>query len=185
MRILDRLPYFAESTTVLLPNEVVRVKPHQIIAWVSVSIAQVLEWDARTPAFPAILDPGNNFNFSIFESQLIRWAGTRPELLRVLGYIRMQGKRYPRHAADLWLHPNIAGSRDRQPGREPFRLNLDRGIAVYPDTAPRPPHLPLVGLRGLTDNHLQLAIDGKHREVSLHTSNWFAQLLRTLRLPPY
>ncbi len=86
------------------------VRRFQIIVWVSVSAADALEWDPRIPAFPAILDPGNNFNLTIFQSQLIRWAGIRPELLRLLGTIKTgKGKderRYPRHEADVWLHAN-------------------------------------------------------------------------------
>jgi hypothetical protein len=88
MKILDRLPYFPEHRTITARGEAVRVRPYQIVVWVSVNIARLREWDSRTPAFPAILDPGNNFNFSIFQSQLIRWAGIRPELLQFLGRIK-------------------------------------------------------------------------------------------------
>jgi len=88
MKILDRLPYFPEHRTLSVRGEAVQVRPYQIVIWVSVNIARLREWDSRTPAFPAILDPGNNFNFSIFQSQLIRWAGIRPELLKFLGRIK-------------------------------------------------------------------------------------------------
>jgi hypothetical protein len=66
MKILDRLPYFSEHRALSVRGEAVQVRPYQIVVWVSVNIARLREWDSRTPAFPAILNPGNNFNFSIF-----------------------------------------------------------------------------------------------------------------------
>jgi hypothetical protein len=185
MKILDRLPYFPDHTTITVRDEQVGVQRFQVIVWVSISMARTLEWDPRTPAFPAILDPGNNFTFSIFESQLIRWAGIRPELLKLLGRVRQQGRHFPRRRAEIWLHRNSPGSRDRRTDIEPFRLQLDKGIAIYPDEGPTFPHLPLVGLRALTESQLQTIIDGRHREVSAHTPNWITKVLRALRVPPY
>jgi hypothetical protein len=62
VKILNRLPYFKVSTTVTVRGATVRIKPYQIIVWVSISPVD-LEWDPRTPVFPAILDTGNNHNF--------------------------------------------------------------------------------------------------------------------------
>jgi hypothetical protein len=185
MRILDRLPYFPDHTIIRLRDEQIDIHRYQIVVWVSLSPARTVEWDARTPAFPAILDPGNNFTFSIFESQLNRWAGIRPELLNSLGRVKQKGKQYPRRRAEIWLHSNVPGTRERRTDREPFRLTLDKGIAVYPDEEPSSSHLPLVGLRALSESQLQTVIDGKHREVSAHTPSWIAYLLRALRLPPF
>src|SRR5687767_8949669 len=115
MKVLDRLPCPTGPTPPLsVRGQDVPVKPYQVIVWVSVSVADLLAWDPRTPAFPAILDTGNNFTLSIFQSQLTQWAGVRPELLRVLGRIREGGAYYPRHEADVWLHPNVPGSRERR-----------------------------------------------------------------------
>jgi hypothetical protein len=131
MKILDRLPYSAEHRTIMVRGEPVQVRPYQIVVWVSVNIARLREWDPRTPAFPAILDPGNNFNFSVRQSQVVRWAGIRPELLKFLGRIKEGGKHYPRHAADVWLHRNKRGSQDLRPDRAPYRLVLRRGLARW------------------------------------------------------
>ncbi len=180
MKILDRLPYWTESPPpAVFGSQSVRVRPHQIIVWVSVSIADA-EWDARTPAFPAILDTGNTFIFSVFQRQLIQWAGMQPRALPALGTIRESGKRYPCHEADVWLHANVPGRRDRRGDRQPFRLSLEKGIAVYPDTGTPPSHLPLLGLQALTQNNLHLAIDGERRHVHLRTPDWRTRLLRWL-----
>jgi hypothetical protein len=62
------------------------------------------------------------------------------------------------HAATVWLHRNHRGSRTL--AGEPYPLILEEGIAVYQDEAGGAPHLPLLGLRALTDNKLQTVIDG-------------------------
>jgi len=181
VKILNRLTYAAEQTPpVTVRGQAVMVKPHQVVLWVSVSVRGLVKWDSRTPVFPAILDTGNTFTFSIFQSQLIQWAGIRPELLRVLGQIRLAGRYYPRREADVWLHPNLPGKRDVQPSGQPVRLNLEKGIAVYPGTATPAPHLPLLGLQALTENDLYLTVDGQRRQVSLRSLDWQTRILRWL-----
>jgi hypothetical protein len=181
MKILDRLPYSSQTPPPLtVRGQAVPAKAHQVIVWVSVSVAGLLEWDPRTPAFPAILDTGNTFTLSIFASQLIQWAGIRPDLLGVLGRIKQGGNYYPRYEADVWLHPNIPGSGQPQSNRQPFRLSLEKGIAVYPDTTSPAPHLPLLGLQALTENDLHLMIDGQRRWAWLRTLDWRTSLLRWL-----
>ena len=86
--------------------------------------------------------------------------------------------RIPRHEADVWLHPNVAGSEERLADQEPFRLNLEKGIAIYPDEAASQPHLPLLGCAALSDNNLNLTVSGEHRDVSLHSPTWFSHLLQ-------
>lgn len=169
MRILDRLPYRTDRSTVSVRGEVVRVRPYQIIVWVSVAPASDRRWDRRLPMLPAILDPGNNHNFSIFQSQLRRWAGIQPDLLSCVGAMRERGSRIPLHDAALWLHRNLPSKRDVGE-REPHRLLLEDGIAVYPDEGTGPLHLPLLGLRALTDNKLRVLIDGQKRQVTVRTA---------------
>jgi hypothetical protein len=164
---------------VVVRGQSMPIRRYQVIVWVSVSVAD-FPWDPRTPAFPAILDTGNTFTLSIFQKQLIQWAGIQPPLLPNLGRIREGGQRYPCHEADAWLHPNVPGRRDRRSDRLPVRLQLQKGIAVYPDAASRPPHLPLLGLQALTANNLHLIIDGQRRLVSLRTPDWRTKLLRWL-----
>ncbi len=181
MKILDRVPYWTEpAPPVVVRGQPMPVRRYQVIVWVSVSVPDLAEWDSRTPAFPAILDTGNTFTLAVFRSQLIQWAGIQPQLLRLLGNIRERGNSYPCHKADLWLHPNVPGRMERRSDRPPLRLPLRKGIAVYPDAAPRPPHLPLLGLQALTENNLHLMIDGQRRLVSLRTPDSRTRLLRWL-----
>lgn len=180
MKIIDSLPYGIDPPPpVVVRGHSLPVKPYQIIVWVSVGVAD-LEWDARTPAFPAILDTGNTFTFTLFQRQLIQWAGMQPQLLRALGTIREGGNLYPCYKADVWLHSNVPGRVDRRTDQAPLRLSLRKGIAVYPDGGPRSPHLPLLGLQALAENNLHVTIDSERRLVSLRSPDWRTKLLRWL-----
>src|SRR4051794_4671513 len=57
--------------------------------------------------------------------------------------------------------------------REPFRLGLEEGIAVYPFNVPNPARLPILGLRAIVQNNLTLTINGQSRHVSLRSASWF------------
>src|SRR5262249_10883393 len=120
MRILTRLPYAAERTTVSVREETVRVRAYQIMTWVSLSARDILTWDRRPPRFPAVLDTGHNHNFAIGRGQLLRWAGLSPEALLERGTIRERGQRVPLHAARLWLHRNEPGTQLVPGDGEPF-----------------------------------------------------------------
>jgi len=87
------LSYSAEKTHVTVGNETVEVKPYQVVLWVSVSLRDMLVWDPRTARFPALLDPGNNHNFSITEEQLVKWAGIQPNLLEEQGSCKKEEPR--------------------------------------------------------------------------------------------
>ena len=175
MKILDRLPYSPYPITVDVRGEAVRIKPYQIIVQVSVSLSTLLDWDERTPKFPAILDPGNNHNFSVRRDHMIRWAGLKPDALPPKRTIRERQHRVPLHAAGLWVHPNVPGEQAVSDGL-PHLLKVEEGIAIHPnETGPR---LPVLGLRALTQNNLHLTIAGRQRLVWLRTPDWYTRLLR-------
>jgi hypothetical protein len=150
----------------------VQVKPYQIIVWVSVTPADLLEWESTLPRFPAILDPGNNHNFSLQEAHLRRWAHLAVPDLQPLGWILESRRRVRCYAASVWLHPNVPGTRTVPDGARPTRLVLPEGIPVFP---PPPgeerasPRLPLLGLRALTDNKLDTTSKGSKRQVSVRS----------------
>jgi len=177
VKILDCLPYFPDATIVPLREENVRVKPYQITVQMSISLRTLLEWDPRTPSFPAILDTGNNHNFSIRKEHLVRWAGIQPQALQQIGAIRERGQPIPLHAAAVWLHGNVPGERVPS-NREPHVLNLREGIALYPDESG--PRLPVLGLRALTQNKLHAVIDSERLSVTLQSPGWRTTLLRWL-----
>jgi hypothetical protein len=181
--ILRRFPFFAEDSIAFVREEMARIKGHEILVWVSLSPRDVLE-PAGLPRFPALLDTAHTHNFSIRQEHLLRWAGLRPEALALSGAVRHQGRRVPLHAAQLWIHPNLPGHRDRFAERPAHRLRIPEGIATYPEGAPFP-GLPLLGLRAVVRSDLAINIDGRHHDVSLCTDNWLSRLLRKLRLPPY
>lgn len=183
-RILNRLPIPTRDEIAFVRGEMVRIKAHEMIVWVSLSARSVLNLPTDAPRFPAILDTAHTHNFSIQEQHLVRWSGLRPEMLPVLGTLRQAGRRIPLHTADVWICCNRPGQRDQILDRTPHRLILPRGIAVYTSEAGFP-RLPLLGLRAILSNRLHLAIDGQRGEAWLRTSHWFSGILRTLRLPPY
>jgi hypothetical protein len=155
------LSYQEKKSFITVKEEVVEVKPFQAVVWVSVSSEEQLEWDERTPKIPAILDTGNNHNFSITETQLAKWAGIQRIGLPSRKHMRERGKAIPLHSATLWLHA----------GDGPFHLVVDDGIAVYEGDWPR---LPTLGLRALTNNKLQTFIYSDTMRVVIRTPPaWF------------
>ena len=178
--ILRRLPFSDRPSTVTLRNLQIQVKRDQIIVWVGATSLEQVEPGPGCPFFPAILDTANNFTFSIREVSLRQWAGLDPRSLDPLDSVRRLVQAVPTHAARLWLCRNVPGKRDASPGQPPLRLDLQPGIAVYPNTMLHAPRLPLLGLRALAENRLHLCVDGERRRVSLRTPDcvtWFTKWL--------
>jgi hypothetical protein len=63
MTILTRLPIATEHSLSDVQGVPIKLRPFQII--IRISILDIPDWDPRAPIFPAILDTGNNLNFSI------------------------------------------------------------------------------------------------------------------------
>lgn len=169
MKILSRLPFSEGPSEVWTSDGVAEVKPYQIVVTVSVAARGVMELPAGSPRFPAILDTGTNHNFSIRREHLERWARLR---LPERGSVRSGGARVPLLGGSVWLHPNRPGTRDllEQP---PVRLDMHEGLIVYPEDIPNPARLPILGLRAIVRNDLQLVVNGRRREVTLKTPGWF------------
>jgi hypothetical protein len=165
--IWNDLPYSDLAGTLTVGSEVVQVLPHQIVAWVSLSVRGLVALDATTPRFPALLDTGNSFGFALSERRLAGWSGCPPAALGRLGDVIINRCRVPRLAADVWLSRNRKGQRDVfRPA--PFRLELRDGIAVSPADAPfAAPRLPILGLRAIDENRLRLAINGERLRATL------------------
>ncbi len=94
--------------------------------------------EENIPRFPALLDTGNNFGFSVQGRHLREWAGIDPGLLEVLGDITIEGKVVTRREATVWLYPNVPGRQDAAAGGPPFRLDMSKRIAVYTQDAVPP-----------------------------------------------
>ena len=173
--ILRDLPFSVRPTTAVFEGRHVTIKADQIVIWVGTAERGQAEFPPSRPFFPAVLDTGNNHNFAIREDHLIRWAGLDPRYLDRKGEVWIAGDRLPLFQADVWLRPNAPGERDRPADQVPFCLNLNTGIAVYPPAIPRPPRLPVLGLRAVRWANLPLTIDGRRRLVTLRTTPryWF------------
>ncbi len=144
--ILRNLPFFEREDEVAVGAERVRIRPYQIIVWVSLSAKAHLELPPHALRFPAILDTGNNHNFSIGGAHVRHWTGVDLGQISVRGAIREGSRRPELYSCNVWLHANQPGLRDRFAPSPPCCLELPEGVAVYPEADDYPP-LPLLGLR--------------------------------------
>ena len=179
-RILQALPYFDRETEIEIRNAKVPVRAHQIVVWVAIAPVGVDDPSTAVLRFPAILDTGHNHNFVITPQQLKDWAGIEWQSLPLEAGIE---KKYndipvPHRRANIWLFPNRLGLRDEiDLTTTPVLFELDAGIAVYGNGVQvgtqetsrlSGPRLPLIGLRALTANRVNLVIDAKEMSVSLN-----------------
>jgi hypothetical protein len=181
MKILDRLPIAENRTSLRFGDKYATVHRIQVLIWVSVQLAGALEPEENIPRFPALLDTGNNFDFSMQDRQLREWAGIDPALLVVLGDIEINGQLVKRREATVWLYPNIPGQQEVASGRPPLRLRMAKGIAVYTQKAvPPAPRLPLLGLPAFLDNDLDWWLDPERRHITVQSRTWRRPLMRLL-----
>ncbi len=181
MRILDKLPVTNERTSVRFGDRHVTVLPDQILIWVSVHLAGVLRPEATIPKIPALLDSGNNFEFSIQHRHLREWAGIDPAALERGGTAEINGRPVNLYEARVWLSPNAPGTRNVAMGRPPHPLEMERGIAVYArDDDPPGPRLPLLGVPSLLNNDLDWWLDPERRDITVQTRTWRRRLMRLL-----
>jgi hypothetical protein len=101
-RIIQKLPYFEQPTSVKFRGRSYPVKRDQIVLWISISEKGVEQLDARTPRIPAILDTGCNHNLLINQQHLMHWAGMHPDYLPNLASTTLRFSRQPLR------FPNIA-----------------------------------------------------------------------------
>ena len=81
------MPITDDRTSLRFGDRYVTARPDQILVWVSVHMAGPLEPEESIPRFPALLDTGNNFGFSMQHRHLCEWAGIDPRLLTAIGDI--------------------------------------------------------------------------------------------------
>jgi hypothetical protein len=180
-KILDQLPILEKQTFPKFDDKHIKVRRDQILVWVSIHLAGVLQPEKNIPKIPALLDTGFNFDFSIQDRHLREWAGINPALLPLLGDIEINDQTVNRHEAAVWLHPNVPGKREVAIEQPPYLLEMKKGIAVYPPDAVSPgPRLPLLGLAALLNNDLDFWLDPELRHVSVQTRTWRRRLMRLL-----
>jgi hypothetical protein len=181
MKILDRLPIPENRTSLQFGNKYATVHRNQVLVWVSVHLAGAPEPEENIPRFPALLDTGNNFAFSVQDRHLREWAGIDPGLLVALGDIEIDRQVVMRRRATVWLYPNMPGRQGVASGRPSLRLRMAKGIAVYSqDAVPPGPRLPLLGLPALLENDLDLWLDPQRRQITVQRGRWRRPLIRLL-----
>jgi hypothetical protein len=181
MKVLDRLPITQERTSLWFGGRYITVHPNQVLVWVSVHMSEVLVPEKNIPRFPALLDTGNNFGFSVQGRHLREWAGIDPGLLDPTGRLTIEGKVVTCREATVWLNPNVPGRQVVADGRPPFRLELSEGIAVHsPDEVPPGPRLPLLGLPAFLENDLDFWLDPERRHVTVQPRTWRRPFIRLL-----
>jgi hypothetical protein len=181
MKLLDRLPIQEHRTSLRFGDRHVTIHANQILVWVSVHLAGIPVPEDNIPKLPALLDTGNNFDFSMQDRHLREWAGIDPDMLDVRGDIAIDGKVVTRRAATVWLYPNVPGGQDAASDRSPFRLEMSKGIAVYAQGADPPgPRLPLLGLPAFLGNDLDFWLDPERRHVTVQSRTWRRPLIRLL-----
>jgi hypothetical protein len=128
----------------------VRLKPYQVLLWVSLTHRGLTQLPPGTPRVPALLDTGHNHNFSLREEHFalsglespVPWS-SMPLRVRDASGIERE---VPRLLVDVWLHADAAQTSELA---YPLRLGF-RGASCYlSDTTVSGPHLPLLGLAAL------------------------------------
>lgn len=159
--LIDRLPIPAEKRSIALPGgEAIDAKPWQALVWISITPPQVLELTRAIPRFPAVLDTGFNQTLLIQDRQLEEWAGIKASELDVFpGESTVYGNQVWQFSmADIWLHANVPGQQEVGPNPATFCLEAFPGILIVSERE-RQQRLPLLGMRALARNRMQLNID--------------------------
>src|ERR1700722_6969400 len=105
-KILEHLPIVANRGSVRFGDRHVTVHRNQILLWVSIHLIGAAEPESTIPKIPALLDTGNNFEFSIQHRHLREWAGIDAALLTPLGNVEINEQVVNCHEAAVWLYPN-------------------------------------------------------------------------------
>lgn len=134
-----RLTISSTPTTTNSPTGPVKIKAYQFAVPI-----RLVAGRSQSPFFPALFDPGTNHNLAIREQHVRNWTGLA---LRRIGAIKINGIIVPVAAADIELDGAILSNPD--------------GIIVYPDSVPFAPRLPVLGLRTLVRNHVEVVIRGQ------------------------
>lgn len=152
-------------------GETIRLKPHQILLWVSLTHRGLERLPPATPRLPVLLDTGHNHNFSLHEKHLMHsglespwpWSSVPLRVRDASGIER----EVPRLLVDVWLHPDPPYPSG---GAYPLRLGF-RGAACYTAaTAVSGPHLPLLGLAALCTGSLTVALQCSPAGGTVHIS---------------
>lgn len=139
-----RLTISSRPTTTRSPTGLVKIKPYQFAVPI-----RLVAGRAASQFFPALFDPGTNHNLAIRQQHLRDWTGL---VLRKIGAVTINGIIVPVAAADIELDGKVLSNPD--------------GIIVYPDNVAFAPRLPVLGLRTLVRNNVEILIRGNEVTIT-------------------
>lgn len=147
-----------------------RVLNDQLVVWVCLAPRRMPAPTGLQP-FPVVLDTGFTNTFLMQQEQAEAWAS--PGLVAGLTANRnglpLIGGTIRGRDADLWLFPNVPGTRNPDPAGSPVRLELPKGAWLSPPNFPGSKEKPLLGLRAIAFNRLTVHIDGLARTLGIDT----------------
>jgi hypothetical protein len=144
----------------------VRVCHDQIVVWASLAPVTLASLPSGFPVFPLLIDTGFNDSFLMQSQQAWVWmTSTICNQLPVNRHrLPVPDAYIPNRLASVWLHPNLAGSRDRNKAGAPVQLQLEFGATLAP-SGPYAREKPLLGMRAIRFNKLKIRIDGQLQRV--------------------
>jgi hypothetical protein len=169
--ILRRLPFFADATTLRIPDgPAINISHDQIVVWVSLGSSALPDVPTGSQQFPALLDLGFNGSFLLREDHINQWLKLKLDEMSFpfLRAVKIGGESVPTFEASVWLHANVPGFRDQLDSRPAFRLELAGGVIICPTSMSRF-HLPLLGVSALRKNRLRMLVNGEKRHISLRS----------------
>ncbi len=138
----------------------------QIMVWASLAPLSLLSPPPDFPVFPLLIDSGFNDSFLMQARQA--WSWMTPTVCRQLPQNRhrlpVQNAYLPNRSAAVWIYPNQPGSRDPSTHVLPVRLELEFGVTLVPP-GPYAREKPLLGVRAIRYNKLNIRINGQHQRV--------------------
>jgi hypothetical protein len=178
-----------------------KMAAHRISICVNLTVKDKTETN-KTFYFPAILDTGHNGFFAMRSEHLQEWVNLDEKPATEVSRITIRNavidhSKLPSHQAShnassgVQLHPKYTIPVHNYKvwifSNKPHttEVDLDRvtplsvdGVAVYPPEVINAPSIPILGIKALQSNHLLLAVDGKHRLVTLTRRRpWHSALL--------
>jgi hypothetical protein len=148
-----------------------RVFHDQIIVWGSLTPLPAASPPMGFPVFPIVIDTGFNNAFLMQQRQTEVWTppGVFAQFFTNGLSLPIGRDRIPFWDAALWVYPNIPGTCDPDLASRPAWLDLPHGIAFTPSGSAFAKEKPLLGMRAIRFNRLQLRIDGQTQRVWIDT----------------
>jgi hypothetical protein len=148
----------------------IRILHDQLIVWASLAPVAQKSLPVGFPVFPLVIDSGFNDSFLMQSRQAVEWMSLAicSRLPIVEHRLPVRDAIIPNREAAVWLHPNLPGSRDLDPKGSPVQLNLEFGITLAPP-GPYAREKPLLGMRAIRFNKLNIRIDGQVQRVWIDT----------------